>query len=133
MRNTWKIIVLVGCLGAMALGYVWGRQSVVPHTPSSILPSGSSPKLAGTLVLAGSSTLAPLVAEIGKRFQTWYPAVQIDVQMGGSSRGIHEARQGAVDIGMVSRALTPDESDLLGFAIARDGICLLVHRDNPVE
>jgi phosphate transport system substrate-binding protein len=84
------------------------------------------------LVLTGSSTVAPLASEIGKRFETLHPGVRIDVQSGGSSRGIADARQELADIGMVSRALKADESDLIAHTIARDGIGLVVHRDNPV-
>jgi len=39
------------------------------------------------MVIPGASTLAPLITEIGKRFESLYPAVRIDVQSGGSSRG----------------------------------------------
>jgi phosphate transport system substrate-binding protein len=35
------------------------------------------------MVITGASTLAPLIAEIGKRFESLYPAVRIDVQSGG--------------------------------------------------
>jgi len=89
-------------------------------------------KLQGQLTLTGSSTVAPLAMEIGKRFESLHPAVRVDVQMGGSSRGIADARSGLADIGMVSRKLHAEESDLHGFTIAKDGLCLIVHRDNPV-
>jgi phosphate transport system substrate-binding protein len=85
------------------------------------------------LVLTGSSTIAPLALEIAKRFESKHPGVRIDVQTGGSSRGIADARRGLADIGMASRALKPDENDLHAFAIARDGVCLIIHRDNPIE
>ena len=85
------------------------------------------------LVLTGSSTVAPLAAEIGKRFEAQNPGVRVDVQSGGSSRGIAEARSGLADIGLVSRALKPDEQDLQSFTIALDGVGLIVHRDNPVQ
>lgn len=95
--------------------------------------ASTSDKLQGKLVLTGSSTVAPLVAEIGKRFEAQHPDVRIDVQTGGSSRGIADARQGLADIGMASRALKEEENDLLGFPIALDGICLIVHKSNPVS
>ena len=90
-------------------------------------------KLSGKLVITGSSTLAPLVTEIGKRFESQHSDVRIDVQMGGSSRGISDARQGLADIGMASRALKNGEHDLLAFPIALDGICIIVHISNPVS
>jgi len=84
------------------------------------------------LVLTGSSTVAPLAAEIGRRFESAHPDVRIDVQTGGSSRGVNDARMGLADIGMASRALKPTESDLMSFTIALDGISIIVNRDNPV-
>ncbi len=84
------------------------------------------------LILTGSSTIAPLAAEIGKRFETLNPGIRIDVQSGGSSRGISDARSGIADIGMVSRAPNPGESDLKFFGVARDGVSIILHRDNPV-
>jgi len=96
--------------------------------------SGSS-AIAGEnkLVLTGSSTVAPLALEIAKRFEKENPDIRIDVQTGGSSRGINDARVGLADIGMVSRALKSQESDLTSYAIAMDGIGMIVHKSNPVQ
>lgn len=90
-------------------------------------------KLQGKLVLTGSSTFAPLAAEIGKRFESAHPDVRVDVQTGGSSRGIADARTGVANIGMASRSLKDEEKDLQGFSIARDGIGIILHKDNPVK
>ncbi|MFA5950085.1 MAG: phosphate ABC transporter substrate-binding protein [Hyphomicrobium sp.] len=84
------------------------------------------------LVITGSSTIAPLAAEIAKRFEQKNPGARIDVQSGGSSRGINDARSGLANIGMVSRALKAEEADLKAFAIARDGVGIILHRDNDV-
>ena len=84
------------------------------------------------LVLTGSSTVAPLALELAKRFEKLHPGVRIDVQSGGSSRGISDARQGLADIGLVSRALRSDESDLSSHTIAMDGVAVILHRSNPV-
>jgi phosphate transport system substrate-binding protein len=85
------------------------------------------------LVLTGSSTVAPLAVEIGKRFEKLHPGTQVDVQTGGSSRGVNDAKTGLSDIGLVSRDLKPDElQQLNAFTIAYDGICMIVHRSNPV-
>ncbi|MCQ8130405.1 phosphate ABC transporter substrate-binding protein [Methylomonas rivi] len=84
------------------------------------------------LVLTGSSTVAPLAAEIGKRFESRHPNVRIDVQTGGSSRGVNDARAGLADIGMASRALNADEAELKSFTIALDGIGIIVNAANPL-
>lgn len=84
------------------------------------------------LTLTGSSTVAPLAAEIGKRFEKLNPGVRVDVQTGGSTRGVIDARSGLSDIGMASRALKPEESDLTAHTIALDGIGIILNSDNAV-
>jgi phosphate transport system substrate-binding protein len=100
-------------------------------TPADVERDGRS--LSGKLVVTGSSTVAPLAAEIGQRFESLHPDARIDVQTGGSSRGIADARNGLADIGMVSRALEPAESDLSVHPIAVDGVCIIVHQENPIQ
>ena len=85
------------------------------------------------LVLTGSSTVAPVVAEIARRYEAEHPGVRIDVQTGGSSRGVNDARNGLAAIGMVSRDLKASEGDLRASTIAWDGITVILHRDNPVR
>ncbi|WP_256207819.1 phosphate ABC transporter substrate-binding protein [Nitrosomonas sp. Nm166] len=84
------------------------------------------------LVLTGSSTVAPLMGEIARRFEAINAGVRIDVQTGGSARGIQDTRNGIADIGMVSRALKPDEHDLRAFTIALDGVSIILHANNQV-
>jgi phosphate transport system substrate-binding protein len=95
--------------------------------------AGADEQARKLLTLTGSSTVAPLAAEIAKRFETEHPGVQVDVQAGGSARGVNDPRQGLADIGMVSRELKPDESDLKRYTIALDGVCIIVNQANPVS
>ena len=94
--------------------------------------SGSAGFGDGRLTLSGSSTVAPLAGEIAKRFEAAHPGVRVDVQTGGSSRGVADARRGTVQIGMVSRTLGPTETDLTATRIAMDGVALIVHAANRV-
>lgn len=96
-----------------------------------VSPSAGSPTQ--RLVLTGSSTIAPLALEIAKRYELLHPDIRIDVQTGGSSRGIADVRRGIADIGMASRALKKSESDIQAHCIARDGVCLILHADNPIQ
>ena len=122
---------------AYPLGTVWLLLSmaVAPLVAgcSERAESATASGLSGRLELTGSSTVGPLMLEIAKRFETLHRAVRIDVQTGGSSRGVSDARRGLVDIGMASRSLKDSESDLVTHTIAVDGICLIVHRDNPIS
>ncbi|XZN99666.1 MAG: phosphate ABC transporter substrate-binding protein [Microcoleus sp.] len=86
------------------------------------------------LIITGASTIAPLVSELGKRFEKQHPGTRIDVHTGGSARGLTDARQGLSDIGMVSEALTPEEQKgMQVFLIGRDGISIIVHADNALD
>ncbi|ROM83197.1 ABC transporter substrate-binding protein [Pseudomonas brassicacearum] len=85
------------------------------------------------IIISGASTIAPLVAEIAKRYERENPGIQIDVQSGGSSRGVADARSGLADIGMVSRDLKASERELTDYPIARDGIAVIIHKSNPIQ
>lgn len=67
-----------------------------------------------------------------RRFEERHPGVRIDVQSGGTSQGITDVRRGTADLGMMSRPPGEQEDDLVAHLIARDGIAMIVHRDNPV-
>jgi phosphate transport system substrate-binding protein len=69
---------------------------------------------------------------MAKRFETQNPGVRVDVQTGGSSRGVADARSGMADIGMASRALAASEKDLFAFTIALDGIALIINAKNSI-
>lgn len=93
----------------------------------------SQSKTENKLVVTGSSTIAPLMSEIARRFEQRNPGLRVDVQTGGSSRGIADATRGLADVGMVSRSPRADEQDkLVWHRLAGDGICMIVHRSNPV-
>lgn len=86
-----------------------------------------------SITLTGSSTIAPLIVEMGKRFEKTHPGLKVDVQTGGSSRGVKDAREGTANIGMVSRATNPDENELKVFTLAKDGVSIILHKDNKVQ
>jgi len=119
--------------------FTWKRVATTARwmgmvvTGSLILAGCGNNETTGKVTLSGSSTVAPLAQVIGQQYESENPGMEIDVQTGGSSRGISDATRGLVDIGMASRALTPEEQENLSpHTIAWDGIAPIVHRDNPV-
>lgn len=98
------------------------------------MPAGATAATeTGHLLVIGSSTMAPLVRAMAKRYQELHPQVRIEVQTGGSGQGVARVRDGSADIGMVARPLATGEQELPGLPIARDGLALVVHQDNPVQ
>lgn len=108
------------------------RRTALASAAVALASIGRAHAAEGKLTLTGSSTVAPLALEMAKRFEKQNPGVRIDVQSGGSSRGIADARSGAAQIGLVSRALKAEERDLIAHTVALDGISLILHRSNPV-
>ncbi|MBE7467192.1 MAG: phosphate ABC transporter substrate-binding protein [Planctomycetes bacterium] len=105
-----------------------------PEAQALTTPVAPVAQLEGKLEVTGSSTVAPVVLEAAKRFEKLHPAVRINVQTGGSSRGVADPQKGIADIGMASRALKEDEAKtVVAHLIALDGICVILHKTNRVE
>lgn len=121
LKNNYIAGSLLATMGVIALCTIWSLDASLAQADGH------------KLVITGSSTMAPLVSEIGKLFETRHPGVRIDVQTGGSSRGIADVINGVADIGMASRALKFQEHHLHGSVIAQDGITIILHRSNPVQ
>lgn len=126
--NRYHLLVLL-LMAVLAAGGCGNNSRVTAANANQTDAAGG---LSGKLIVTGSSTIAPLAAEMAKRFEQLHPAVRVDVQTGGSGKGIADARNGIADIGMASRALMGDEADLTAHQIAADGVCLIVHRTNSV-
>jgi phosphate transport system substrate-binding protein len=112
---------------------------------SSILAALALPTLAGAyflwpkgggerFLLTGSSTIAPILQLVAEDLHAADPSIQIDVETGGSSRGIQDAQALRCDAGMASRDLEPEERAGLDVRkIAYDGVAMIVHASNSVE
>ncbi|MBC7350234.1 MAG: phosphate ABC transporter substrate-binding protein [Candidatus Aminicenantes bacterium] len=85
------------------------------------------------LVVAGSTSVQPFADKWAEVFMEERPDMIVDVQGGGSSAGIQAVKTGAAHIGMSSRELKEDEMDLFQIEVARDGLAIIVHPDNPLD
>lgn len=96
--------------------------------------SFTTSKPAGRIVVAGSTSVAPLMEKLQEAYATFNPNARIEIQASGSSAGMISAIEGTSDIGMASRELSDAEKGQLNhLVIAQDGIAVIVHNDNPVE
>lgn len=92
------------------------------------------PRTAKTkLIVAGSNSVQPFAELLAERYMNEHPGVEINVQGGGSTAGIHAVQNHICDIGMSSRPLTKEEQYLKQWTIALDGIVVIVHKQNPVK
>lgn len=91
--------------------------------------------LSGKIVLAGSTSVSPVMLVLADAYKAIYSGVEIEVQQTGSGAGITSTIEKACDIGMSSRALKPEELEqgLTETTIAMDGIAVIVNKANTVE
>jgi phosphate transport system substrate-binding protein len=88
----------------------------------------------GTITISGAWALYPMMIQWGEEFQKLHPGIQFDISAGGAGKGMADALGGAVDIGMVSRDIYPEEIEQGAFwvAVAKDAVFLTVNENNPV-
>ena len=91
-------------------------------------------KVSGTLTVAGSTSVTPLMQKMAEKYQELNPDAKIEIQSTGSSAGIEAVIDGAADIAMASRDLKDEEKDKLAVeVIATDGIAVVVNPASKVE
>jgi phosphate transport system substrate-binding protein len=93
-----------------------------------------STSLEGTITVSGAFALYPMMTRWGEEFNRIYPDVQFDISGGGAGKGMTDTLSGAVDIGMVSRALKPEEESqgAYGIGVVKDAVFPVVNAGNPV-
>lgn len=88
----------------------------------------------GTITISGAWALYPMMVRWGEEFQKLHPAIKFDISAGGAGKGMADALAGAVDIGMVSRKIYPEEVEKGAFwvSVTKDAVFLVVNAKNPV-
>lgn len=91
--------------------------------------------VSGKIVIAGSSSVTPVMEKLSEAYQALNKDVTIEVQQSDSTTGVNSTAEGICDIGMVSRELKDEEGELglTAQVIARDGIAVIVNKDNDLE
>lgn len=91
--------------------------------------------ISGKIVLAGSSSVTPVMEKLKEAYVLLNPEVSIEVQQSDSTTGMTSVVEGVCDIGMASRELKDSELEagLTPLVIAMDGIAVIVNNDSPVE
>lgn len=92
-------------------------------------------KVSGKIVIAGSSSVTPVMEKLTEAYMAINGNVEIELQQSDSSSGMTSTRDGVCDIGMASRDLKESELEagLIPMSIAMDGIAVIVSNDNEVN
>lgn len=109
-------------------------QEVVSKNYISIddnAPDYSGEKPSGKIVVAGSTSVTPVMEKLKEAYELVNPNATVEIQQSDSSTGMTNAINGSCDIGMSSRELKDSEKEVLtGITIALDGIAVIVNKNN---
>ena len=87
----------------------------------------------GTITLSGAWALYPMAVRWAEEFRKIYPDVRIDLSAGGAGKGITDALNNMVDLGMVSREIYPVEikKGAWPIAVTKDAVVPVINASNP--
>lgn len=92
-------------------------------------------KASGKVVVAGSSSVSPVMEKLIEAYKSINPNAKIELQTSDSATDVANAINGTCDIGMASRALKDTEKakGVQEVTIAIDGIAVIVNKENPTD
>ena len=95
----------------------------------------SSKKPSGKIVVAGSSSITPLMEKLKESYKSLNPNATIEIQQSDSTTGINSAIEKIADIAMVSREFKDSElkKGLKTQVLALDGLAVIVNKSNPID
>jgi len=96
-------------------------------------PAVSQESLKGTISLSGAWALYPMAVRWAEEFRKINPEVRIDLSAGGAGKGITDALNDMVDLGMVSREIYKEELSKGAYpvAVTKDAVVPVINASNP--
>ena len=95
--------------------------------------SFTSTEAKGSIVVAGSSSVTPVMEKLKEACAKVNANASIEIQESDSTTGVNSAIEGTCDIGMASRDLKDEEKGVKATAIAKDGIAVIVNNNNTID
>lgn len=123
-------MLLILMLAMSACGTAGSAESTSPESDAPV----SSDELSGTISVSGAFALYPMMTIWAEEFSNVHPNVQFDVQGGGAGKGMTDTIAGAVDIGMISRNIKPEEEaqGIFWVSVTKDAVFPIISAENPV-
>lgn len=129
MPNGYRLVVLA----------VTALMLLAACTPAATsAPTPESQVVEGTILVDGSSTVAPVTMAVAEEFQKLYPNVRVPVGISGTGGGFKKFCAGETDISNASRPIKESEVELckqnaieyVELPVAFDGLAVLVNPQN---
>ncbi len=108
---------------------VISEEGYIPVSNESYTSSGVS----GSVVVAGSSSVTPVMTKLKEAYAEVNANVSVDIQQSDSTTGVTSTQEGVCDIGMASRELKETETGVTSTVLAMDGIAVIVNTENEID
>ena len=113
------------------------ETQVVEKVVETIITPTPGP-IEGTILVDGSSTVAPITVAVAEEFQKQYPEVRVPVGISGTGGGFKKFCNGETDISNASRPIKESEVELckqngieyIELPVAFDGLAVMVNPSN---
>lgn len=107
------------------------KAGYIPTDAKSFKPKNPE----GKIVIAGSSSVTPLMEKLKEAYLKQNKKAKIEIQQSDSTTGVNATVQGIADIGMVSRELKESEltKGLRAKVLAIDGLAVIVNPKNALS
>lgn len=122
------------------INFIMGREGQAVVVENGYIAVGDQPEyeaadVKGKIVVAGSSSVTPVMEKLKEAYEAVNPNVEIEVQQSDSTTGMQSAIDGLCDIGMASRELKDSETEagLTATVIAQDGIAIIVNNGSGIK
>ena len=86
-----------------------------------------------TIKISGAFALYPMMGIWADEYEELHPDIKIEISAGGAGKGMSDAIQGLVDIGMVSREIYQSEIDqgIFWASVCKDAVVATINENNP--
>ena len=122
------------------INFIMSKQGQAVVEENGYIPVGDQPEYKGTspegkIVVAGSSSISPVMEKLKEAYEEVNANATIEVQQSDSTTGMQSVIDGLCDIGMASRELKDSETSegLSPTVIAQDGIAVIVNNDSGID
>ena len=130
--NKKQILALTGA-ACMSVALLAGCGNNGNNETPSGEEGGNETALTGTVATGGSTSMQSLMSMMQEAFMAENTGVTVTYDPTGSGAGITGASDGTLDIGLSSRVLHDDETDVEAITVCLDGIAIVTNTANPVE
>lgn len=142
MTKTFRSFLFVFVASSLILAACGTSTTPTPETltvvQTQIVEVEKSAPVEGTILVDGSSTVAPITAAVAEEFQAEFPDVRVPVGISGTGGGFKKFCNGETDISDASRPIKESETELckqngieyVELPVAFDGLAVLVNPAN---